>query len=212
MAKANNYAKAKAEVEAFDKEAVKLIPEEINEADKGHYNCLMVKRIHDAKNQSYTTNIKVQTFDARSFEKAKKRVGVLGYFKMIVLHTPEEVTPRIPDDYLGKGTKSAEEIQKEIDAKAEEKANEILAEKMKGVKTPEEIEAEIEERAKAKAEEIAKGNTAAGAGSIDPKTIDLTPFKLDELKEFAKQNGVDLKGIDAKADVLAALQTWQKES
>lgn len=81
---------------------------------------------------------------------------------------------------------------------------------MKGVKTPEEIEAEIEERAKAKAEEIAKGN--AGTGSVDPKTIDLTPFKLDELKEFAKQNGVDLKGIDAKADVLAALQTWQKES
>lgn len=210
MAKANNYQKAVAEVEAFDKEAVKLVPEEINEADKGHYNCLMVKRINDAKNQKYVTNIKVQTFDARSFEKAKKSVGVLGYYKMIVLHTPEAITPRIPDDYLGKGAKSEEEIAKEIEAKAEEKANEILAEKMKGVKTPEEIEAEIEERAKAKAEEIAKGNS--GTGSVDPKTIDLTPFKLDELKEFAKQNGVDLKGIDAKADVLAALQTWQKES
>lgn len=210
MVKANNYAKAVAEVEALDKEAVKLIPEEINENDKGHYNCLMIKRRNIANEHRYETIIKVQTYDSRGFENAKKSVGVLGFYKMIVLHTPEAITPRIPDDYLGKGAKSEEEIAKEIDAKAEEKANEILAEKMKGVKTPEEIEAEIEERAKAKAEEIAKGNT--DTGSVDPKTIDLTPFKLDELKEFAKQNGVDLKGIDAKADVLVALQTWQKES
>jgi len=76
---------------------------------------------------------------------------------------------------------------------------------MKSVKTPEEIEEEIEKRANEKAQEIVAKST-----QVLPKEMDLTSFKLDELREFAKQNEIDLKGIDAKADVLATIQAWQK--
>lgn len=177
MAKANNYQKAVEEMSVFDKDAVKLIPEEIKDENKGHYNCLMVKRIHDSVNQKYTTQVKVQCYDNRGFEKAKKSFGILGFAKLIILHTPEQVTPRIPDEYLGK----------------------------EGVKTKEEIEEEIEKRANEKAQEIVAKST-----QVLPKEMDLTSFKLDELREFAKQNEIDLKGIDAKADVLATIQAWQK--
>ena len=206
MAKANNYQKAVEEMSVFDKDAVKLIPEEIKDENKGHYNCLMVKRIHDSVNQKYTTQVKVQCYDNRGFEKAKKSFGILGCAKLIILHTPEQVTPRIPDEYLGKeGVKTKEEIDNEIEAKATEKAQQLVDEKMKSVKTPEEIEEEIEKRANEKAQEIVAKST-----QVLPKEMDLTSFKLDELREFAKQNEIDLKGIDAKADVLATIQAWQK--
>ena len=46
----------------------------------------------------------------------------------------------------------------------------------------------------------------------DPKTVDLTEFKIDELKAFAKTNEIDIKGLTAKEEIFIALSEWQKDN
>ena len=89
------------------------------------------------------------------------------------------------------------------------------------IKTQVEIDAEIEEKANAKAQELfdaklkeleASKPAPTTPAANDPKTVDLTELKIDELKAFAKTNEIDIKGLTAKEEIFIALSEWQKDN
>ncbi|ALN97246.1 hypothetical protein LIT13_06710 [Flavobacterium psychrophilum] len=190
---ANNYEIAFKEIEAIDKEVANALPKEINESDRGHYVVALVKKTDNPVKKTYETTINIQQFDARGFEKTSKSIAILGFDKMVVLHNPETVeVAAIAPTITAAPIKTQVEIDAEIEEKANAKAQELFDAKLK----------ELE------ASKPAPTTPAAN----DPKTVDLTELKIDELKAFAKTNEIDIKGLTAKEEIFIALSEWQKDN
>lgn len=222
--KANTYKKALAELLAIDEKAENLLPQEISENDKDHYVCLMVKRDNNATKKRYETKVSVQQFDAQSFQKMIKNVAVTGYDYAIVLHNPDNKGTDIVEGPIVSKTEAQlrEEIEadlrKEFEAKFGQQPDAVI-------NTEKNVKVEGEGATLTQHIDHIPATDAAGTGTEakkeeipaivqdpTPKTIDISGYTVDKLKAFAKENEIDIKGVTAKDDIIATLQTWQKEA
>lgn len=210
--KTNKFQQANNEIEALDKGLSVNIPTEISEKEKGHYHVALVKikdRPGEVKNE---VKVSVQTFSKISFLKLERNFKFLGYTKIIIVHDPNAVS------------ELADNQDEDEDKKVINLTNTPPA------KTEAEIEAEIEKRANEKANEILKTQQAGqqastttqndGSESLDDKgdnssdeekkEIETPDFgsTVEQMKEFAEKNDVDLTGLRKKDEIQTALTSW----
>lgn len=212
---ANNYKKALAELQAIDPTAT--LPKTIKESNKDYYNVALVQRINNVEKMKYDTKVSVQPFDDRSFEKLARDYKTVGYDYILVLHNPEKPgADEKPELMVTEKNKALrDEIEAEIRAEYEAKFN----------KEPREVantqnmtivgDGETELKREVDGGTGGDGKQVAANQQEDPaKTTDISGYSIDKMKGFAEKYEIQevIKGLTAKADILAALQTWQKES
>lgn len=186
--KANNYSQASKEIESMDESLVQKLNEEINHDDRKHYHVAMVKiqdRPGQAKNK---VSFFIQQYNERAFEKAKKNIAFLGFNKMVVLHDPsqlEEEEETFVPKHVAQKTES--EIRKELQAEFDEK-----------------LQAKLDEALKTKTDQQVPTNEGQGTEEPTPEEIvkDLT---IDQMKEFAKTNNIDVVGLKKAGEFKSAL-------
>jgi len=197
--KVSNYQQALKEINALDSEKAGIIKEEINFEDRNHYHVAMV-RITDRPGQAKNdVSVNVQMFHESGFQKLEKNFQILGFNKLIVVHDPNQ--------------NPVEETQTAPQSGTTDTPPAIT-------KTPEEIEAEIEAKANAKADELFNARLAKmeaekgtqGQGT-PPATDEAVKFgeTIAEMKAFAESNKIDLSGLKKSEDIKTAIETWLAE-
>lgn len=217
--KANNFEKAIAELEGFSKDYVGTIKEAIPADNSKHFNAIMVKVIDNPGSPNNTVKVDVICLDKGRFERMKKNFAFHGYSKMIVLHDPSLVEPPIETDGIPSHIKAkaqAEakaEMEAEIEAKAQAKFEAKLkefeeakakaeAEKGKGEK----VETTEVDSQKPQPEGLEGGEGDQGGEKISSEGID--QLTVDQLKEYAKDNEIDLTGLKVKDEIKGAVMAW----
>lgn len=234
--KANNHQQASKELAVLDAKLAETLQEEINESDKGHYNVILVRikdRPGEAKNE---VTMNIQTFNKRGFERLGDNLAFHGINKMILLHDPaletEEDEVIIPNHEI---QKTEEEIRKEVEEGNDEKVKALVDEALKkamGEQTevPNHLKQKMESDIKA---EVTKGNEAEierrvqealaekksleqsnGEGGQDgPKPEDFVKdMTIDQMKEFAKANNVDITGLKKAEEFKIRIVEFLNES
>jgi hypothetical protein len=193
--KANNYDQAVKEIDALDKSKTEVIKEDIRFEDRKNFHVAMVRitdRPGEAKND---VSVNVQMFHDQGFVKLQKSFSFLGWNKLVVVHDPR---------------------QNEIEA-----TNPTI-EKDSAMKTPAEIEAEIEAPKKCfkkswqKWKRGKKTSDSTKSGDVpevgkDSQMEFFASSTVDQLKEYAKTNEIDLSGLKAKEDIKLAIVTWYED-
>lgn len=192
---ANRFQKALAEIEKLDKEQALKLNEEIKFENRNHYHVAMVKitdRPGEAKNE---VSVTVQMFNDHGFKKIEKNFKFLGWTKLAILHDPT-LNEKEETKELVKGSDKVlteQEIEAEIERRAEEKANARIK--------------KIQEKAKL---DETKSNEKNEGGINVPN-----PFEngdtVEVMKEFAKNNDIDLSGLRIKDEIKAVLTTWYND-
>jgi hypothetical protein len=202
--KASNYAQALKEIHSLDSEKAEIIKEEINFEDRNHYHVAMVRitdRPGEAKNE---VSVNIQLFHEAGFRKLEKNFPFLGWNKLVVIHDPnqnpieETIAPEAGSVAPPVITKTQEEIEAEIEAKADAKANELF-------------EARI---AKIEADKAKAGSVAPTKGNkldTDQQLEFFGSATVDQLKEYAKDNEIDLSGLKVKEDIKATILAWYED-
>lgn len=204
--KASNYAQALKEIQSLDSEKAGIVKEEINFEDRAHYHVAMVRitdRPGEAKNE---VSVNVQMFHEAGFRKLEKSFPFLGWNKLIVIHDPkrnpveETIAPEAGSVAPTVITKTQEEIEAEIEAKAETKANELFEARMAKMKETE--------------TNIGSGSVAPAQGNkldTDQQLEFFGSATVDQLKEYAKDNEIDLSGLKVKEDIKATILAWYED-
>jgi len=186
---ANNYSQALKELEALDSGLKGEIKETINEADKDYFHVALIRVTEKVGAVKNDVSIVVQHYNLLAFEKLNKNFMYQNISKLIVVHDPRENT---------------------------QEASTTTAPPTEG-KTEAEIEAEIEKRVAERMKE------SAGTTTAPPTTATMTDGtsgivdegkekpNLAELKLFAKENEIDLKGLTKKDDIEKAIEAWKEE-
>lgn len=211
---ANNYKEAYKALNAVDSVEADKLPKQINENDKDHYVVALIKRINNEALKKYDTQVSIQQFNARAITKLENGLAFLGFDTMIVLHTPEKndiaevdtITKAQDQTPVKSEAQLRKELEDEISAKyAQKYANFVPKQEIdpNGIGTGKD----------------ALGNPIGNTDNVilpeDQVKIkkavetDLTSATVNELKEFAVANEIDIKGLDVKKDILGALQAWQ---
>jgi hypothetical protein len=194
--KANNYDQAVKEIDALDKSKTEVIKEDIRFEDRKHFHVAMVRitdRPGEAKND---VSVNVQMFHDQGFVKLQKSFSFLGWNKLVVVHDPrqneiEATNPTIEKD---SAMKTPAEIEAEIEAKAEKMFQEKLAKMEAGKKTS----------------DSTKSGDVPEVGK-DSQMEFFASSTVDQLKEYAKTNEIDLSGLKAKEDIKLAIVTWYED-
>jgi len=196
--KASNFDQALKEINSLDPTVSGIIKEEINYDDRNHFHVAMVRitdRPGEAKNE---VSVNVQAFHPEGFAKLEKNYSFLGWNKLVIIHDPkqnpveETIAPKSGSIEPPVVTKTQEEIDAEIDAKA----NELFEARM----------AKIE---------------AEKAGSIAPPLVPVLDADqqleffgeagIDALKQYAKDNEIDLTGLKLKDEIKSAILAWYED-
>lgn len=199
--KANNYAVASKELVAYSEDLEGVIPEEINFKDRKHYVVAMVKVIDKPGQPKNDVKVDIICQDKIRFERMVKNYQFHGYVKMILIHDPsqleEQESNKIPS-YIK--TKTEAEIRKEVEAEMEATINkrveEAIAQKMKSNEEVQTQKEEDKDKDKEKKLTVAKLKKMNGA----------------DLEALAKENELDLTGLDKVEDKRNAIITWFEET
>ncbi|QHB40973.1 hypothetical protein HWC99_gp42 [Flavobacterium phage vB_FspS_tant8-1] len=193
---ANNFDQAIKELKALDETQVSKVVEQINENESKHFHVLLIQIIDRPGQPKNQIKVVPQIFNKVAFEKIEKNFGYLGYNKIIVVHNPT--------NQIGEAVEVETKVESGVQMKQEE------------------INAEIEKRANEKAEQMVQEKLAKNEGNIvgdtiAPKTEKVVPnpFEngetIEAMKAFAKANDIDLSGLKAKDEIKATLITWKNE-
>ena len=203
--KANNFESAIAELKAFSKGAEKSIKEAIPANNKDHFNVIMVKIIDQPGKPQNVVQSTVVCYDKQRFERVKKNFAFHGYSKMIVLHDPTKMKDQKKVDEIPSHikAKSMAELKAEMEAEIEKKAQAKFEAKMKEFN---EAKAKAEAESKDGEEVKTTEPDSEGGEKIDGSGLD--ELTVVQLKEYASDNQIDLKGLKTKDEIKGAVQAW----
>lgn len=192
--KANNFDQVVKELEALgaDKGVVK---NEIKECDKGHFHVIAVKIIQTGgiKNKAHFS---IKKYHRNGYEKFMKGFGVLGFNKVILLHDPTVKDGKDSIEIKPDTTPSPEEVEKRIQAEVDKR-----------------VKAQMEANKKKNVENDTKEySTDEGDDTIEDKiSEDYWGKTIDDMKDFAKDNEIDLTGLKKKDDIKGAILAWLED-
>jgi hypothetical protein len=202
--KANNFNQALKEIQSLDSEKSGIVKEEINFEDRNHYHVAMVRitdRPGEAKNE---VSVNVQMFHEAGFRKLEKNFPFLGWNKLVMIHDPkqnpveETIAPQAGSIVPPVITKTQEEIDAEIEAKANAKADELFEARL----------------AKMEADKTQDASVAPLQGNkldADQQLEFFGSATVDQLKEYAKDNEIDLSGLKVKEDIKTTILAWYED-
>lgn len=191
--KANNFDQALKEIEGLDKDQAGKVKEAIKVCDRKHNHVIGVK-ILDRPGQA-KNDVEIQTLILTDdkFKKLNKNPKFHGFAKLIVLHdASQDEGTETPILDIQDEAKIEAKVKAELEAKHQKEMDEL--------------------RAKLKAEAIEDQKKSKPDGNADVDV--LVKFKteldatVDELKEYAKDNEIDLSGLKNKSDIQLAIGTW----
>lgn len=190
---ANNFDQAIKEMKALDENQVSKVVEQVSEKESKHFHVLLIQIIDRPGQPKNQVKVIPQIFNKVAFEKIEKNFGYLGYNKIIVVHNPTNQIGEAIETETKNGSMSQQEIDAMIEARATEKAEKIVEEKL----------ANLDEN-----------KTNESTGSKVEKNVP-NPFEkgetIEAMKAFAKANDIDLSGLKAKDEIKATLMTWKNE-
>lgn len=190
---ANNFDQAVKEVKALDETQVSRVVEHIKENESKHFHVLMVQIIDRPGQPKNQVKITSQIFNKVAFEKLQKNFKFLGYNKLIVVHNPSNKIGEAIEVESKGSQMTQEEINAEIEKRAQEKADEIIKEKLAN-----------------EGQNVPDVTNVQEAGKSVPNPFD-NGDTIEAMKAFAKANGIDLSGLKSKDEIKATLFTWKKE-
>lgn len=191
--KPNNFDQALKEVEGLDKDQAVKVKKAINIVDRKFNHVIGVKIMDRPGQVKNDTQIQTMILSDDKLKKLNKNFKFHGFAKLIILHDASQDTEdEMPVIHIQAEAKIEAKVKAELEAKHKAEMDEL--------------------RAKLKAEAIADQKTFKGSGNdhvdvlVKYKTeLDAT---VDELKEYAKDNDIDLSGLKNKADIQLAIGTW----
>lgn len=201
---ANNYENAFKELAAEDKKAAQALSETINKKDGNYYHSILLRFTVVPGSRKNDMHMSIVKNHKNAFDRLSKNVGVAQADKMILLHDPsvmkEQPKSIAPAHHVtaAKEVVSAEQAAanaKEFDAK---------------------VNAEVEKRMAA-AEQAATGATAddaskPGADNANDEVVVTEKNTVPELKAFAAVKGIDLTGLELKADIFGAISAFLEDN
>lgn len=194
--KTNRYSQAVSEIEKLHKDLLLKVSEEIDEKEKKLFHVLLVKIIDRPGEVTNVVTGKVQKYNRHGFDKIKKNYKFLGFNKLILLHdpalNPKEEAPKAVELKKVETKMSDADMEAEIERRATERANAIIASQKK----------------EAPKEPLKEDGQGEGSTIADPFAKGDT---IDMMKEFAKENDIDLSGLSKKDEIKATLITWYND-
>jgi len=122
----NKSAKALKELQAIDERLVENVDGTINETERKMYHVGLVRVIDRPGEAKNKVNVNVQVFHEQSFEKLKKNFKFLGFSKLVVIHDPKLDNGELPKKEVAPKQMTPEEMEAEIERRANEKAKTIV--------------------------------------------------------------------------------------
>jgi hypothetical protein len=191
--KPNNFDQAFKEVEGLDKDQSVKVKEAINVCDRKHNHVIGVKimdRPGEAKN-----DVQIQTMILTDDKmiKLNKNPQFHGFAKLIILHDASQDTEdESPVIHVQDEEKIEARIKAELEASHQDEINLLRA------------------LLRDKAIRDQKDPKDAGNDDVDVRVkfqaeLDMT---VKDLKVYAKENDIDLSGLENKADIQLAIGTW----
>jgi hypothetical protein len=203
--KSNRHSQAVSEVEKLDANQVGKMKEFIDPKDADQYHVALVKIFDRPGQPTNDVKIVVQHFNAPGFKKIESNFMYHGYQKIIVLHDPTQpiegmavsTTINTGSNDQSAPAKTEAEIEAMIEKRAQEKANQMIADK--------------------KANETDTTDTdEEGEKEVEQDKHALSPFHfgetVNEMKAFAEKHKIELSGLKKSAEIKAVLITWYNEN
>jgi ribosomal protein S10 len=191
--KPNNFGQALKEVEGLDKDQAGKVKKAINASDRKHNHVIGVKIMDRPGQVKNDTQIQTMILTDDKLKKLNKNFKFHGFAKLIILHDASQDTEdETPVLHIQTESKIEAKIKAELEAKHKAEMDDL--------------------RAKLKAEAIQDQKETKDAGNDDVDVLVKFETELDstvdELKEYAKDNEIDLSGLKNKADIQLAIGTW----
>lgn len=186
-------------IEGVTKEQIEAIPSKVKEGNEKHFNVIQVRLVNDTARKKYKAKVSVMAKNQRSFEKLKKNYAYFGIDHLILLHDPSEALAA-EKKALAPYEKSAIEVEvdKELEKEMKEKREKMIAERT------------------AKATEKKNKELQNGPGPKTPPPpkepfdigFDLWKADLSKVKDFAKENSIDLRGASKDSTIRNIVHEW----